>query len=241
VHLAAVQARIGELKEQELERTRREKDEEELRRLDGELWQEFADLFPDDLLPVSELTSSVRHHIRLTAEATTPNWPGYPCARRSREAWRRLLDQHLEAGRLRPSSLPYLSPAFIIPKKDPCALPRWVNDYRILNSYTIRDWTPLPLPDEVLQTCALAKIWGKIDMTNLFFQTKMAEEDIAKTAVKTPWGLYKWVVMPMGLCNAPATHQQCVNEALGDLAGRIAYAYLDNIIIWVLWSARIVG
>ena len=69
-------------------------------------------------------------------------------------------------------------------------------------------------------------------MTNSFFQTRMREEDIPKTAVKTPWGLFEWVVMPMGLCNAPATHQRRVNEALGSLIGEICYVYLDDVIIF---------
>ncbi|GAA5999641.1 hypothetical protein JCM11641_004569, partial [Rhodosporidiobolus odoratus] len=91
--------------------------------------------------------------------------------------------------------------------KDPEADPRWVNDYRGLNGNTVKDQTPLPIPDEVLADAALAKYYGKIDMTNAFFQTPMDEADIAKTAIKTPWGLFEWTVMPQGLCNAPATHQ----------------------------------
>lgn len=60
----------------------------------------------------------------------------------------------------------------------------------------------------------------------------MAEEDIGKTAVKTPWGLYEWVVMPMGLCNAPATHQMRVNKVLLPYIGVICHVYLDDIIIY---------
>jgi hypothetical protein len=53
-----------------------------------------------------------------------------------------------------------------------------------------------------------------------------------KTTIKMPWGLFEWVVIPMGLCNVPATHQRCVNEALDDLIGQICYTYLDDIVIW---------
>ncbi|SGZ27798.1 BQ5605_C026g10191 [Microbotryum silenes-dioicae] len=115
---------------------------------------------------------------------------------------------------------------------DPTIAPRWVNDYRELNKHTIKDRTPLPLPDDILSTCSNAQFWAKIDMTNSFFQTKMAEEDIHKTAVSTPWGLYEWTVMPMGLCNAPATHQRRVNEALQGLLGTICFVYLDDITIF---------
>ena len=45
-----------------------------------------------------------------------------------------------------------------------------------------------------------------MDMTNLFFQTLMKLEDVWKTAVTTPFGLYEWIVMPMGLHNLPPIH-----------------------------------
>lgn len=69
-------------------------------------------------------------------------------------------------------------------------------------------------------------------MMNSFFQTHVVKEDIKKTAVRTPWGLYKWVVMPMGLCNSPASHQCHVNNALAALIGDSCYVYLDNIIFF---------
>lgn len=68
-------------------------------------------------------------------------------------------------------------------------------------------------------------------MTNGFFQTKMKPEDIHLTAVSTPFGLYEWTVMPMGLWNAPSIHQRRVTHVL---LGCICHIYLDDIIIWSL-------
>ncbi|PAK71812.1 hypothetical protein B8W95_12890, partial [Staphylococcus pasteuri] len=79
---------------------------------------------------------------------------------------------------------------------------------------------------------AHAQVWGKIDLTNAFFQTPLAEEDIEKTAIKTPWGLFEWTVMPQGLCNAPATHQARINEALRHLIGVCCQAFVDDVIIY---------
>jgi hypothetical protein len=235
----AILARVAELEQDEEKEEERRKEEkerheqlEELAQLDREMRGEFPDLFPVELPPVVEMTSTTRHHLKLIDPTLVHNQRGYVLPRRYLESWPPLLNQHVTAGRLRPSSSPFSSLAFIIPKKDPTELPRWVNDYHKLNANTVKDRTPLPLPDEVLQSCAGAKIWGKIDMTNSFFQTRMNEEDIEKTAVKTPWGLFEWVVMPMGLCNVPATHQRRVNEALRDLIGQICYTYLDDIAIW---------
>ena len=57
----------------------------------------------------------------------------YPCPRKWKDAWYVLLQQHLDAGRIRPSHAPAGSGAFIIPKADLTILPCWVNDYRQLN------------------------------------------------------------------------------------------------------------
>ncbi|SGY81038.1 BQ5605_C009g05444 [Microbotryum silenes-dioicae] len=178
----------------------------ELRAREARLRVEFADRFPGDIPPVSMYKSPVRHRIELKPGAKKPNLKGYQASHRYRAPWKRLIDQHVTAGRLRKSSSEFASPAFVIPKKgmdkDPSIQPR------------------------------MARFWGKIDMTNSFFQTKMAEEDIPKTAVITPWGLFEWTVMPMGLCNTPATHQHRVNEALGDLIGNVCFVYLDDITIF---------
>ncbi|GAA5879490.1 hypothetical protein JCM3774_002697 [Rhodotorula dairenensis] len=118
------------------------------------------------------------------------------------------------------------------PRRSKTVNPQWVNDYRLLNSNTVKDRTPLPVPDVVLADAACAKIWGKINMTNAFFQTTLAEEDIEKAAIETPWGLFEWTVMPKGLCNALATHQARVNEALWHLIGVCCEAFVDDIIIY---------
>ncbi|SCV70640.1 BQ2448_3402 [Microbotryum intermedium] len=204
--------------------------------LDHRLRKEFANLFPEDIPPVHLYQSLVRHRIELDSPSTVVNLRGYPLPKKYHESWYLLLQEHLASGRLCPSRSSYSSPSFIIPKKgsdaDPTIKPRWVNNYHELNGHTVKDRTPLPLPDDILSTCSKAQFWAKINMTNSFFQTKMAEEDIPKTAVSTPWGLYKWTVMPMGLCNAPATHQRRVNEALQGLLGTICFVYFDNITIF---------
>lgn len=156
----------------------------------------------------------------------------YSCPRKYKEAWKTLLNQYLKAGRIQPSSSPYASPAFLVPKPDPTVLPRWVNDYRKMNENTVRNQTPLPRIDEILADCAGAKYYAKMDATNSFFQTRVHPDSVHLTAVTTPFGLYEWLVMPMGGSNAPATHQCRMFHALKDLIGRICHVYLDNIIIW---------
>ena len=96
----------------------------------------------------------------------------------------------------------------------------------------VPDHYPLPRVESILSDCAKGSIWAKIDMTNSFFQTWVHPDDVKFTAVMTPFGLYKWVVMPMGCRNAPATHQRRMNQALRKFIGTICHVHLDDIVIW---------
>jgi len=209
-----------------------EKNKEHLERLDAEMRRQYEDRFPSDIPHIDHLPTDIVHRIRLKDPNKIIQCRRYNTPRKYREAWEQLLDEHVAAGRLRPSSSPFVSPAFLIPKKDPTALPRWVNDYRALNANTVPDNHPLPRVDEILRDCAKGKIFGKIDMTNSFFQTRIHPDDIKYTAIDTPKGLHEWTVMPQGGRNAPATHQRRMFIALRPLIGKICHAYLDDIIIW---------
>ncbi|KAG9225881.1 hypothetical protein CCMSSC00406_0006497 [Pleurotus cornucopiae] len=210
----------------------------QLKKMDGEMKAKYADLFPDDIPAVHHLPDQVYHRFRLKDTDKVVSKREYSCPRKLRDVFKVLLDQHLAAGRIRPSDSEYASPAFLVPKADPTALPRWVNDYRALNENTIADRFPLPRIDEILADCGRGRFWGKLDMTNAFFQTKVHPDDIKYTAVRTPFGLYEWVVMPQGCRNAPSTHQRRMVAALRHLIGKICHVYLDDIIIWSMTLAE---
>jgi hypothetical protein len=107
-----------------------------------------------------------------------------------------------------------------------------VNDFRALNLNMVLDNHPLPCINEILRDCTKGKMFGKIDMTNSILQTKVHPDDMKYLKVLTPWGPLNWTVMPMGVRNAPAFHQQRMAAALHHLIGKICHVYLDNIIIW---------
>ena len=205
--------------------------EDELAWRDSELQTKFAQIF--ELPPhVDKLLEQPVARIRLKDQNHCIKTWNYPCPWKWKEAWHTLLQQHLEMGRIHPSSAPAGSGAFIIPKADPNVLPHWVNNYWQLNTNTVTDSFPIPLVHEILSDLGQGKVFATLDMTNSFFQTQMHPDDIHLTAVNTPWGLYEWVVMPMGIKNAPAIHQHQVTSALRPWIGRICHVYMDDITIW---------
>ena len=203
---------------------------EHLKQLGVELKNEFSDVF-EPLPHVNRLSTEIFCKIELKDCTKKIESRTYGCPRKYREAWKTLIQQHLDAGQIRPSSSTYAFPAFIIPKSDPSVLPCWVNDYRQLNANTVTDSYPLPRVDDILVDAGKAKIWSVLDMTNSFFP-RAHPDSIHLTAVMTPFGLYEWLVMPMGLRNAPPIHQRRVANALRDHIGKICHIYLDDIIIY---------
>ena len=108
----------------------------------------------------------------------------------------------LEHGFIRPSDSPYGAPVLFAPKKDGglwfCIDYHWLNDRTVLNRY------PLLLPEEMLDHLGGAKVFSKIDLRSGYWQMPIREQDIPKTAFRTRWGLYEFLVMPFGVTNAPS-------------------------------------
>ena len=84
----------------------------------------------------------------------------YGCPCKYREAWKTLINMHLESGKICPFNSSYAFPLFIIPKSDPKALPHWANNYKELNYNMVIDSHPLPRVADILADCAKGKIWA---------------------------------------------------------------------------------
>lgn len=97
----------------------------------------------------------------------------------------------------------YCSPTVIIKKKNQTL--RICIDYRQLNAVTVPDAEPIPNVDDLIMTLVHSKIFSKLDMTKGYYQVPMSPKSRHMTAFAAPQGLYKWLYMPFGLINAPAT------------------------------------
>ena len=204
---------------------------EDLQKRESKIKNEFHKIFQ----PIPHINDLPQHEparIHLKDAYKKISNCSYSCPKQYRDAFATLIQQRLDSGFIRPSSSSFASPSFIIPKKDPSAMPRWVCDYRQLNSNTIPDNYPLPKIDDILADCGKGKIWSTIDMTDSFFQTRIHPDDIHKIAITTPLGSYEWLVMQMGLCNSPPIHQRRIMTVLRKYIGKICHVYMDDIIIW---------
>ena len=113
------------------------------------------------------------------------------------------------------------------PKKD--GTYRICGDYRRLNAVTVPDRYPIPLLQDLSVNLHEKAVFSKLDLYKAYCQIPLSSEDIPKSAVTTPFGLFEYTVVTFGLRNASQTFQRYINPALSDLD--FVFAYIDDILV----------
>ena len=140
------------------------------------------------------------------------------------------LTEHMSKGWIRASRSPAAAPVLLV--KKPGGGIRFCVDYRGLNDITVKNRYPLPLIRETLDRLSQAKYYTKLDIIAAFNRMRIKEGEEWKTAFRTRYGLFEYLVMPFGLHGAPATFQHFINDVLREHLDIFVSAYIDDLLIY---------
>ena len=105
-------------------------------------------------------------------------------------------------------------------------------DYKKINAVTVKNKYPLPLMADMKTKLRDARYFTILDLRNAFNFIRVKKRDEWKTAFRTKYGIYEYLIMPFGLINAPATMQKLVNKILQSYLDRFAITYMDDILVY---------
>lgn len=184
--------------------------------------------FPDVLRPTFDeptVRHAVQHHIPTTGPPVSSKVRRLSPERLAQA--KAEFDRMLRMGIIRRSSSPWASPLHLVPKADGTFRP--CGDYRRLNNATENDKYPLPHLHDFVDRLHGAQFFSRIDLIRGYHQIPVNPDDVPKTAIITPFGLFEFVRTPFGLKGAAQAFQRLMDTTLRGLD--FAFVYLDDILV----------
>ena len=105
-------------------------------------------------------------------------------------------------------------------------------DYRQLNKVTIKNKYLLPRIDDLFDQLLGASVFSKIDLRLEYHLLKIRELDVSKTTFKIRYDHYEFLVMPIGLTNAPAAFMDLMNRVFHPYLDQFVIVFIDDILVY---------
>ena len=190
---------------------------------------EFPEVFPDDICELPP-EREVEFIIDLVPGANPVSIAPYRMSPVELAEVKAQVQDLLSKQFVRPSASPWGAPVLLVKKKDGSM--RMCVDYRQLNKVTIKNKYPLPRIDDLIDQLRGATVFSKIDLRSGYHQIRVKKEDIPKTAFRTRYGHYEYLVMPFGVTNAPAIFMDYMNRIFHDYLDQFVVVFIDDILVY---------
>ena len=105
-------------------------------------------------------------------------------------------------------------------------------DYRLLKKVIVKNHYTLPHIDDLFDQLQGARVFSKIYLRSGYHQLKIREPDIPKTAFRTRYGYYEFLVMSFGLTNAPAAFMHLMHIVFRPYLDSFVIVFIDDILVY---------
>ncbi|KAL5583072.1 hypothetical protein UlMin_015514 [Ulmus minor] len=191
--------------------------------------KEFLDVFPKDL-PGIPPDREIEFKIDLLPGTAPISKAPYRMAPAELRELQMQLQDLIKKQFIRPSYSLWGAPVLFVKKKD--GTMRMCIDYRDLNKVTIKNKYPLPRIDDLFDKLRGTTTFSKIDLRSGYHQLKVRESDVPKTAFRSRYGHYEFLVMSFGLTNAPAAFMDLMNRVFKPFLDKFVIVFIDDILVY---------
>ena len=196
-----------------------------------ELLEEFSDIFQEPSFEELSTTAPTAKIDLLDPSSTPVSVSPYRLGPDQTQAARELIEKLLSKGLIEPSEASWGAPVLVIAKRDADGNHsgwRATVDYRALNALTRKVHYPLPRIEQLLSKLSASKVYSVFDLASGFHQMLLkGEHSKDLSTMNTPFGTFRWRVLPMGISNGPSMFQSFMERQMEEVADLLAL-YLDD-------------
>jgi len=178
---------------------------------------------------LGELTATT-HHIQLKPDAKPVYSAPYRAGSHRRSEIDKQVKKLLDLGVIEPWDAESSFPVIFVPK--PGGQFRFCVDYRWLSERTVKDVYPIPRMDDCLDSFGDATVFCTLDCNAGYWKIPVAVEDRDKTTFTCQTGLFRFLRLPFGLVNAPASFQRALDIILSGLRRQTCLVYPEDVIVF---------
>jgi transposase InsO family protein len=164
------------------------------------------------------------------SDPTPVRSPPYRCAAPKLAIFRKMVDDLLEKGVVRTNKSPYTSPAFLVPKSGGDY--RMVVHYRKVNAKVVFDSYPMPTIEQAFEQFGGAVVFLVLDLNSAYYQIPVSYKSRRVTAFCTPFGLFEFNKLPMGISIGCQGLSRVIDELFVDLKGQYVFNFLDDLVVY---------
>ena len=97
---------------------------------------------------------------------------------------------------------------------------------------TVKNKYLLPRIEDLFDQLKGASVFSKIDLRSGYYQLRVKEVDVPKTAFRTRYGHYELLVMPFRLTNALAAFMDFMNKVFHPYLDQFVVVFIDDILVY---------